>query len=137
MRDQCCKVQSCAEKGTVLLSTSLAWPAAAGPKLSLNLAPILLLNPVWSTVLSNENLVQTFCPSIITQNHCKIGLKSEGHISDPYCILHIGYHCSARRGKSINRQRLPSFWRRNFNFGATAKSPAQMKKVQYGSLKVG
>ena len=34
------------KKGTVLLSTSLAWLAAAGQKLSLNLAPFLLLNPV-------------------------------------------------------------------------------------------
>ena len=35
------------KKGTVLLSTSLVWPAvAAGQKLSLNLAPFLLLNPV-------------------------------------------------------------------------------------------
>ena len=38
-------------KGTVMLSTSLAWPAvqwlaAAGQKLSLNLAPFLFLNPV-------------------------------------------------------------------------------------------
>ena len=34
------------KKGTVLVSTSLAWPAAAGQKLSLKLAPFLLLNPV-------------------------------------------------------------------------------------------
>ena len=37
------------KKGTVLLSNSLAWPlwlAAAGQKISLNLAPFLLLNTV-------------------------------------------------------------------------------------------
>ena len=34
------------KKGTVLLSTSLWWLAATGQKLSLNLAPFLLLNPV-------------------------------------------------------------------------------------------
>ena len=40
------ELQACAEKGTVLLSTSLVWLAAARQKLSLNLAPFLLLNPV-------------------------------------------------------------------------------------------
>ena len=34
------------KKGTVLLSTSLAWPAEARQKLSLNLTPFLLLSPV-------------------------------------------------------------------------------------------
>ena len=34
------------KKGTVLLSTSLAWLAAAGQKLSRNLARFILLNPV-------------------------------------------------------------------------------------------
>ena len=34
------------KKRTVLLSTSLGWLTAAGQKLSLNLAPFLLLNPV-------------------------------------------------------------------------------------------
>ena len=34
------------KKGTVLLSTSLAWLAAVRQKLSLNLTPFLLLNPV-------------------------------------------------------------------------------------------
>ena len=40
------------KKGTVLLSTSLAWLAAAGQKLSLNLAPFLLLNPVGVVILA-------------------------------------------------------------------------------------
>ena len=34
------------KKGTVLLSTSLAWLAAASQKLSLNLEPFIFLNPV-------------------------------------------------------------------------------------------
>ena len=44
------------KKGTVLLSTSLPWPAVAGQKLSHNLAPFLLLNTV-SVAVSSWPLV--------------------------------------------------------------------------------
>ena len=50
------------KKGTVLLRTSLAWPAvagaAAGQKLSLNLAPFLLLNPVHCNVQPPKNCLR-------------------------------------------------------------------------------
>ena len=60
------RVQACAKKGTVLLSTSLAWPlwlAAARQKLSLNLAPFLLLNPVHVLLCSTE-LGKQVCPRL-------------------------------------------------------------------------
>ena len=52
-------LQVCAEKRTVLLSTSLAWQVVAGcsgQKLSLNLAPCLFLNPVQLLPLRKQAL---------------------------------------------------------------------------------